>query len=125
MRAKELLKPRFEVIGKYPNSNYKLNQIIETEENNYLEGFPSSYFEEYPNLFRKLNWWELRKVEDMPMKLKSLCCKDSDDFDLEKEEVYTIVSWDMKNKYGFLPGLKRQVCDLEIFAPEYGYIPVD
>jgi hypothetical protein len=121
MNAKELLKPRFEVINDYPNNNYKLNQVIETEEN-WLEGHSSSYFEEYPHLFKKLNWWESRKLEDMPKKLKSLC---NDDFDIEKEEVFNILEWNMKTLDGIINHEKRQVCSLTSWNPEYGYIPVD
>jgi hypothetical protein len=31
----------------------------------------------------------------------------------------------MNGMMGFLNKEKREVCDLEIFAPEYSYIPVD
>jgi len=136
MKAKKLLTPRFEVVEVYPRTNFKkgdLLQRIPNATNNWYNhnesvldaGITLEEIEKYPHLFRKLNWWENRKVEEMPTKLKSLVNKDSVDFDLEKEEIYQIISWDMKNKYGFLSGLKTEVCDLEIFSPEYGYIPVD
>lgn len=124
MKAKELLKPRFEVIANYPNSNYKLYQVIEAEEN-WFEGRPASYFEEYPHLFKKLNWWEKRKLEDMPKKLKSLCNKDDKNFDIEKEEVFNILEWDMTNFYGIINHEKMQMCSLTSWSPEYGYIPFD
>jgi len=63
MTAKELMQPRFEVIAEYPNCIFKkgdiLERIAEVEE-----------LEKYPHLFRKLNWWEFRKIEDMPKKLR-------------------------------------------------------
>ncbi|WP_233899240.1 hypothetical protein [Tenacibaculum piscium] len=136
MKAKELLIPRFEVIETYPKGKFKKGDLLEripNATNNWYNHNKSLIdaeilledIEKHPHLFKKLNWWENRKVEEMPMKLKSLCNKDAIDFDLEKEEVFLIVSWDMKNKYGFLTSVKREICDLEIFAPEYGYIPVD
>jgi hypothetical protein len=32
----------------------------------------STYFDKYPHLFRKLEWWEERKENDMPDYLKSV-----------------------------------------------------
>ena len=136
MKAKELLQPRFEVIETDPNSNFKKGHLLEripNATNNWYNHNKSIIdaeilledIERYPHLFRKLNWWEHRNEKDMPKKLKSLCEKDNIDFDLEKEEVFHIIEWDMNGMMGFLNIEKREVCDLEIFAPEYGYIPVD
>lgn len=132
MTARELLKPRFEVIDLYPFSKIDKG-IILTEEVIHHYSFEKDgrkwntsikNLDKYPHLFRKLNWWENRVVSEMPIKLKCLVHKDNDSFDLEKEEVLLIVSWDMKNKRGFLSGFGG-VCNLEAFTPEYGYIPVD
>lgn len=136
MKAKDLLIPRFEVIETYPNSKFKKGDLLEripNATNNWYNHNQSLIdaeilledIEKYPHLFRKLNWWEKRTKAQMPKKLKSLCCKDDADFDIEKEEVFEIIDWDMNGMMGYLNVEKRQVCDLEIFTPEYGYIPVD
>jgi len=138
MKAKDLLIPRFEVINNYPDCDkHKLaiGSIVTFEyytdetkqwynDNGQLKIY-DAYYEGYPHLFRKLNWWEKRTKEQMPKKLKSLCSKDEPNFDIEKEEVFEILDWDMNGMMGFLNIEKSQVCDLEIFTPEYGYIPVD
>ena len=133
MTAKELLKPRFEVIELYPKSKYEIGQILtETvfehysliiKGRNFTSNMPN--IEKYPHLFKKLNWWEKRKEEDMPKKVISLCYKDYKDFDISKQEVHHILKWDMKTLNGFINIEKRQVCSLISFSPEYGYIPVD
>jgi len=136
MKAKDLLVPRFEVLETYPNSKFKKGDLLERIPNATNDWYNHNKslidaeilleeIEKYPHLFRKLNWWEKRTKEQMPKKLKSLCNKDAKDFDIEKEEVYEILDWDMNGMMGFLNIERRQVCDLEIFSPEYGYIPVD
>lgn len=138
MTAEELLKPRFEVINNYPDCDkHKLGvgsiisfEFYNEKENQWYNDNGKSYkyeayYEGYPHLFRKLNWWEKRKKEDMPKKLKSLASKNKPDFDIEKEEVFEIIDWEMNGMMGFLNIERREVCDLEIFTPEYGYIPVD
>lgn len=137
MTAEELMKPRFEVVADYPNSPYQIGDIVQADSGvssmhiasfNYTDEFgenvvqhthvPSSIFEQFPVLFRKLNWWEHRKEADMPKKLISRLRPDSTD-------VYIIVGWDMKNMLGWLNEEERECCSLTTFSPEYGYFPVD
>lgn len=121
MNATELLIPRFEVISDYPDSNVEVKSILTFNNFVYGTGEPQKFVrnpEKYPYLFRKLNWWEYRKEEDMP---KKLICK-AIPGDTEVQEV---LKWDMLNLIGFVNIEKRQVCDLRIFNPEYGYFPVD
>lgn len=122
MKAQELLIPRYEVIGLYPNSPFSMGQIIidktklETEKDvaSLLRHYKYEYHK-YPNIFRKMNWWENREDEEMPKKLKSLI----------DDSIYEIELWDNVNKIGFIDVKKRSVCDLKCFKPEYGYIPFD
>lgn len=80
MTPKQLLQPRYEVIADYPNSPFKVGEIL-----NFKEIYPFSglsfdiphlgivapeYFDKYPHLFRRLEWWEKRKPEDMPEYVK-------------------------------------------------------
>ena len=130
MKAKELLKPRFEVIANFPDNHYgKIGTVLDRNWSKYPNDDetkpPIWSISNFPHLFRKLNWWENRKKEDMPKRLRSMVSKDEPDFDIEKEEIYEILDWDMNGMMGFLNIEKRQVCDLEIFAPAYGYFPVD
>ncbi|AGO48579.1 hypothetical protein Phi18:3_gp067 [Cellulophaga phage phi18:3] len=127
MTAKELLKPRFEVIAVYPLQKNEIGYIYETGENciEYIVDSDKFDLREYPHLFRRLNWWEYRTKEQMPKKLKSMFCKDFHNFDLDKEDVYNILDWDMNGMMGYLNIEKREVCDLTQYKPEYGYIPVD
>lgn len=135
MNAKQLLLPRFEVIADYPKStfeNYKIRDVLELKEitsdkifHNSDEIWVGNFFkqddlEKFPHLFKRLNWWERRKEEDMPKKLMSLMDKDK-----ENPEIYDIVKWDMINMLGFIDLETRSVCDLLIFNPEYSYIPID
>lgn len=130
MKAQELLNPRFEVIEKYPHSQYKVGDILELKEittskifhndDEFLVGnyFKQDELESFPHLFRKLNWWEHRKKEDMPKKLICKAIKDDN-------EVMEILDWDMNNLFGWTDVENRKGCGLLSFNPEYGYFPVD
>lgn len=137
MTAKELLTPRFEVMETYPNSKFKKGDLLERIPNATNDWYNHNKslidaeilledIEVYPHLFRKLNWWEKRTKEQMPSKLVSLSRKDDEDFDLEKEEVFNIIDWDMRALNGIIENKTiPSVCSLLSWNPEYGYIPVD
>lgn len=133
MTAEELLKPRFELVELYPTTMLKKGDIITpiSENSDYYDCNENTIAnlvrnpEKYPYLFRKLNWWEKRSKEQMPKRLKSLSSKDAPDFDLDKEEVFNILEWNMKTLDGIIDYDKMQVCSLTSWNPEYGYIPVD
>lgn len=89
MKAEDLLKPRFEVIADYPFNPHQLGSVLEAihtsihqTTTSYRNEFGDivqqeqycnhSDFEKYPHLFRKLNWWENRTIDQMP---KRLICK--------------------------------------------------
>lgn len=126
MTAKELLKPRFEIIADYPHLQYNVGRILTpvNEGSNVYDCLesPSSEFihypEKYPHLFKKLNWWEHRKIEDMPKKL--ICKAFQDD-----TEIFHIEEWDMEIMAGWTDIKKRQGCALLVFSPEKGYFPLD
>ena len=131
MKAKDLLIPRFELINNYPDCDkHKLavGSIITFEYYNdetkqwYNDNGKSiiydAYYEGYAHLFKKLNWWENRKKEDMPNKL---ICK-AIPYD---QEVQIIVEWDMELLIGWLDKKQHSYCSLNSFNPKYGYFPVD
>jgi len=86
MTVEELLMPRYRVIADYPHNPYKIGDLLEeftktafkltvTYNGNSMDEtqantYPASAIEKMPHLFRKLNWWEERKVEDMPEYVK-------------------------------------------------------
>lgn len=114
MTAEELMSPRFKVITDYPGNDYsKIGDIFEPDSD-----FQEEYILRFPHLFQKLNWWEHRKVEDMPKKLISRVTPDNND-------VFEIEEWDMKNMIGWVNKKERECCDLCIWTAEYGYFPVD
>jgi len=116
MKAKELLKPRFEVIASFPNSYYKVGNILQGD---LIFCDPEGdKYSDYPHLFRKLNWWEKRSIEDMP---KKLICKAIPDDDSVQE----IYEWDMRLLIGWLDENKFKCCSLKAFNPKFGYFPVD
>ena len=80
MSTEELLKQRRKVIAPYPNSPYKIGEIL-TEfffdnGNSYFSVNSESGFhdkivsgetiKECPNIFSTMNWWEERELNDMP-----------------------------------------------------------
>lgn len=67
MEIQKLLKPRYKVIASYPSSKYEVGSTIENIGENYC-----MFLNEYPHLFRKLEWWEERRPEDMPEYVKLL-----------------------------------------------------
>ena len=68
MTVEQLLKPRYKVVDDYPFSYYDKDSVLLFEFYHAKDGIVN--FCEYPHLFRKLEWWEERKVEDMPEYLK-------------------------------------------------------
>ncbi len=143
MTAEELLKPRYEVIADYPNNPHKIGDVIQANPNqqsihlttisyandfgdrvNQQEWAAPTSFDKYPHLFRKLNWWEHRKVEDMPKKLISMVDKDNPE-KMTHKEIIEIQGWDMEHLIGWIDEKERSCCSLLAFNPEYGYFPVD
>jgi len=121
MTAEELLKPRFEVIAEYPNTPFSIGDVITFDGIVYGCNQPQKFErhpQDYPHLFRKLNWWEHRKIEDMPKKLHCRAIKGD-------TEILYIEEWDMDILVGWTNKEKRQCCSLLSFKPEYGYFPVD
>jgi hypothetical protein len=76
MTPKELLIPRYLVIGDFPfNTYYKQGQIISIPTDQYArteDGEPVFYcdFDKYPDIFQRLQWWQGRTPEEMPKYVK-------------------------------------------------------
>ena len=125
MTATELLIPRYEVIADYPNNERPIGAILQEEVHGYFYyrkgdiGYHANNknIDNYPHLFRKLNWWENRKAEDMP---KQVICKAIPN----DTEIIDIEEWDMDILVGWINTEERTCCSLRSFNPEYGYFPV-
>lgn len=55
----ELLKPRYKVIADYPGSDFEVGGIIE------MIAFNVDVFKDFPHLFKRLEWWQERTIEEM------------------------------------------------------------
>lgn len=120
MDAKKLMNPRYELIADYPSNQDEIGTIVECP--NFDKDFSKDYWcqirDKYPHLFRKLNWWEQRNIEDMP---KRLICKAIPN----DPDIMEIQEWDMDLLVGWINKSERECCSLRSFNPEYGYFPVD
>lgn len=62
MTVEELLKPRYRVSQDFPTSEFNVGSIL------YDDVVFSQEFKikKYPNIFKKIEWWEFRNKNDMP-----------------------------------------------------------
>lgn len=114
--VKELMRPRYEVIADYPGNQNKVGSIIVCPDYDFTAQYWIEANDKYPHLFKKLNWWEHRKVEDMPMFLRS-------DLDAKSPTFHKIVEWRMRELWGVIDPENRSVCSLMAFNPKFGYFP--
>jgi hypothetical protein len=75
MTTEELLKARYKVIAGYPDSHYTIGTILDRnwcryENDDEETGKIIWQLSDFPHLFKKLEWWEERKPEEMPEYLK-------------------------------------------------------
>ncbi len=101
MSNEDLLNPRYKVIADYPRSehyeNVKVGEVIDAwKPNKVIQRNFTDFYDKFPHLFQKLEWWEERKIEDMPMYLKQTGMVDSHD--------NTIPDWHIKVKKHFNAG---------------------
>lgn len=88
MTKEELMKPRYKVIEGYPNMNFNIGEVITLsigdDERFETAGVKEPYcyhngngatseweLKCFPKIFKPMKWWEERKLEDMPMYIKS------------------------------------------------------
>lgn len=131
----ELMKPRYKVIKDYPLSMYHVGAIL------YLQPFSGDSFfhptkdypeihtyfsilrtklDDYPEFFKKLQWWEDRTIEEMPNKVVSLILIDED-----KLLTYYVESWDLDSEFGYVNKNMKQGFTLSAVKPEYGILPIE
>ena len=121
MKADELMKPRFEIIADYPNNEFgQIGTILDRDWASYPYGEeyePEWKISDYPHIFRPMNWWEDRTVDQMP---KKLICKA-----VKESNIVEIESWDMDTLTGWIDKKNWTCCSLRSFKPELGYFPID
>lgn len=82
MTPEELLKPRYKVIADYPDNKLTIGDILmQYVENDtvWRHRWSDGHWADitvhnpsyYPHLFKKLEWWEERKPEEMPEYVKA------------------------------------------------------
>ena len=92
LNTEQLLQPRYECISSngatehYPNSPFRLGEVLHLRLYELTNGqkyygheranaggvWDEKYLNQYPHLFRRLEWWEYRNTDDMPEYLKSI-----------------------------------------------------
>lgn len=74
LSKEELLKPRIKIIAPWPGMECQVGDIINIPSPDWVyskkEHCDADYFMYWPHLFRKLEWHENRKPEDMPEYVK-------------------------------------------------------
>ena len=122
MTVEELLSPRYRIIGDYPNSPYQLNSTIEIDKDPL---YKEAWYDDYPNIFQKREWWHERKIGDMPDYMKviktitetgyagnfmnDVCTKNQVIYCSEKDKFHTSIYNDFINSYSGI--------DLKYFIP--------
>lgn len=75
LTIEELLKVRYKQIADYPEALFHEGDIIKVSElvanHRYLKDsvkhiYDEKFLDQYPHLFKKLQWWQERKIEDLP-----------------------------------------------------------
>jgi hypothetical protein len=102
LSVEELLKPRYKVIAKWPSMrDFSLNQIVVLNEPfspQYMKyvvedcsgkrEYITKYFDDYPHLFEKLNWYEEIEFRDLPKYIKWI-----DPSDKMHVEYFEVENW--------------------------------
>lgn len=85
-QIEKLLLPRFEVIADYPNSQYKVGDILDGAQAIVL----ADNFRKYPHLFRELKWWEKRGASELP------------EYFNYKGSIFKVKKWNLKDEQGWI-----------------------
>lgn len=83
----ELLLPRYLVINDWPdNAKHKIGDVIHAGKVQWVERY-CKWLDTFPHLFRKLQWWEKRKIEEMPEYI----------MDDKDKKIYKVIRWQCTN----------------------------
>ena len=100
MSNEELMMPRYKVIADYPFSPFMIGAII--HHNGEAISDLAKNIHLYPYLFKKLEWWEERQVNDMPKYVKMNCyikpCTDNhENIELKKGQIFIPEKWGLNS----------------------------
>lgn len=71
MDTEQLLAPRFKVIASYPNSIFKVGEVITIGRHEGVFCDPDGpKYSDFPAIFQRLQWWEDLHVDDFPAYVK-------------------------------------------------------
>lgn len=101
--VQELMNPRYKVIANYPISEFTVGDLLQISEFNVPPLFyigikdgndihiwmTEDNLQEFPHLFKKLEWWEGRSLQDMPKYIIGLNRGDKHYREVER--------WDMRD----------------------------
>lgn len=71
MTRENLLKQRWKVIANFPDSDFRVGSIQDRDWCKYVNGVDETdgilwSISDFPHLFRELEWWEERDIDDLP-----------------------------------------------------------
>lgn len=90
MTTEELLKPRYKVVAKYPESRFEVDEILTQWIGSNFAG-KNPYIiisnpQEYPAIFKRLSWWEGLSINELPKYLK-----------VREDAIRKVIKWDLPN----------------------------
>lgn len=113
MTPTELMKPRYKVIADWPdNSKHKIGNIINAGNVEWPENY-CEWLDNFPHLFKKLEWWEERNENELPAWIK--CNSRSDDF-LPFGIVGIALRWAIEREIVFI-NFKDNACWIKNYIP--------
>lgn len=96
MSTEDLLLPRYKLLADYPLNIIEIGAVFDK-----CTEFQCVFFDKYPHLFRKIFWWEERKIEDMPAFVKRIKFRELISWhNIEIEEVIKVEQWVNENEIG-------------------------
>lgn len=104
MSNEELMRPRYKVIAGYPSNQNKVGDIITIQRSTRDQvELVCGWYDKFPHLFKKLEWWEEREIEEMPEYVKVV-------IDDKPGFVHKVEGWVGNNAYGVpMYGFKNRV----------------
>lgn len=76
MTPEQLMQPRYKVIADYPGNKLEVRSILDQGIRDCFncDGiiYHESILKKYPHIFKPLQWWEERKLKEMPEYVKCL-----------------------------------------------------
>ncbi len=110
MTVEDLMKPRYKVIAVFPRCWHSIGKILNADKDGYFEIWQDEfmdihYIDAFPHLFRKLEWYEERAIEDMPEYVKLF-------YDYGDKIPYLVAKvekWDIEKYWAYFSERDRKV----------------